>query len=518
MNKRTWLWFSITLFFVVWWTIPNSLAQPNPKNYVLGEVLLTFSDKVSPSVAGTRLNDLSVSVLAYSPQANLVRVQVPIGDEAAMIDTLSQRADVAYVGYNYYIQAQVEPDDPYYQNGTQWALSKIDASTAWQLSSSGKGVTIAIADSGLDLYHEEFTQTIIITGPNYVNPNTLPLDDYGHGTHVAGIIAATANNGVGVAGVSGQAKIMPLKVLDHAGDGKLSSLVDAVYYAVDQGADIINMSIGIKGSKWPCEADITPLAKAFEYADQHGVLLVGASGNANQNGVYCPATLDTVIAVGSTTRFDGRSGFSNYGDRLDVVAPGSSIYSTKPNSYGSLNGTSMATPHVSGLAALIWSFRPDLTHTEVRQIIETTVDDLGEPGKDEFFGWGRINAGRALRELNKLEVSVSQTRYLMGDNTSNMSLQEPLSIKTYNRQAIVTWTATISPEVSWLRMVSEITDTVSYTDPSQLLLEINRPTDYTLETTTLYVDAGPVIGATMIDFELQYVPHVHKYYLPIIKR
>jgi hypothetical protein len=303
------------------------------------------------------------------------------------------------------------------------ADADIDATDAWGLSTGtgGADVIVAVIDSGVNP-HPEFASRML-TGINLANPsfpttNTSDECAPGHGTHVTGILTATGNNGAGIAGVTWGAKILPVRVMrdgQFACTGNLSAATAAVIWATDNGADIINMSVQYQytGTVAP---DIPAFEAAVDYAVLNGVLVVAATGNANSCGVgnvCAPARFANAMAVSGTTdddRFASGSPISNfwlsnYGPEVDVCAPGDRIYSsTGMTTYGTLNGTSMATPHVSGLAALIRSFVPEITVSELRSVIIETAEDLtwnpfGEPplpGWDQYYGHGRINAYRAL--------------------------------------------------------------------------------------------------------------------------
>ncbi len=232
------------------------------------------------------------------------------------------------------------------------------------------------------------------------------MDDDGHGTHVAGIIAANTNNGQGIAGVCPECTILPLKTHDSDGEETFSDVSTAIRYAVEQGAQIINMSFG-KG-KDSCTAE---LADAVNYAYNNGTVLIAAAGNASSTENDCPvkaalytyemnypARFGRVIAVGASNSNDSRADFSHYGPTLDVMAPGVSILSTYLNGgYESHSGTSMASPMVAGVAGLLLSQNPSLTPAQVQKILENSADDIGGSGWDEKTGWGRINAAQALQ-------------------------------------------------------------------------------------------------------------------------
>jgi subtilisin family serine protease len=262
---------------------------------------------------------------------------------------------------------------------------------------------VAVIDTGVDYTHEDL-QGKIILGHNYVNTSPghvqnpdLPMDDYGHGTHVSGAIAALTNNSKGIAGLNWNGKIYAVKVLDYAGSGNISDIISGMTEAVNYGVKILNLSLG--------DANYSPsLENAVNYAYANGCLVVAAAGNENTNTPTYPAAFTNAFAVASTDQNDQRSVWnssaaSNYGSWVDISAPGSMIYSTwLSNSYTYKNGTSMATPLVSGLASLLLGRKPNWTPDQLRDRIQSTSDNIDglNPGYAGQLGTGRINAGRAL--------------------------------------------------------------------------------------------------------------------------
>jgi type VII secretion-associated serine protease mycosin len=289
-----------------------------------------------------------------------------------------------------------------YDESLTYNLQKINAAQAWQSCYQGQGVTVAVVDTGIDLYHPDL-QANLVTGKSFVAGVSSPDDDYGHGTHVAGIVAAVANNG-GIIGVAPAARLMPVKVLDDQGSGSIYDVAEGIEWAADHGARVVNLSLG-------SVSDSATLADVVDYAYNKGVLLVAAGGNCGgasyylngcdyQNQPIYPAAYADVMAVAATDSSDARSSFSTQGSYIEIAAPGSSIYSTYlDGGYATLSGTSMATPHVAGLAALIWSQNPGWSNRQVRARIRDTAQDLGAAGWDEQYGYGRIDAAAAMGVL-----------------------------------------------------------------------------------------------------------------------
>lgn len=286
-------------------------------------------------------------------------------------------------------QSPVIPNDVLYSK-YQWNLPSIETEKGWNISKGTDDVIIAVLDTGVQTNHPDLAGRFV-DGTNIVDPSKMPEDDVGHGTHVAGIIGATVNNTEGVAGVSWFNKIMPVKVLDSSGAGSTYSVAQGIIWAVDHGAKVINMSLGNY-------ANAEFLHDAVKYAYERDVVLVAASGNDNTDRPGYPAAYPEVFAVAATNSGKQRASFSNYGDYIDVAAPGESIASTYPgNQYAALSGTSMSTPHVAALAGLIRSVRPELTNEEVMNIMRNCTVDLGDPGKDIYFGYGEVDVDKALQ-------------------------------------------------------------------------------------------------------------------------
>lgn len=290
-------------------------------------------------------------------------------------------------------------NDPMF--GQQYAPQTIRATEAWSVT-RGAGVTVAVVDTGVDTTHPEF-QGRIVEGYNATTRNGNAKDDNGHGTHVAGIVAAAANNGAGMVGIAPEAKIMPIKVLEADGSGSDAGVADGIVWAADHGAQVINMSLG-----GPGESKV--LADAVEYALKKGVAVLAAMGNDGSNEKSYPAAYPGVLAVGATDDKDAAADFSQWGEWISVSAPGVQILSTFPtykcnlNEYGFpqdyavLDGTSMATPAVAGLAALVKARYASLTPAQLKARLEKAADKVpAASGFDPHFGFGRINAPRSLQ-------------------------------------------------------------------------------------------------------------------------
>ncbi|WNB92519.1 S8 family serine peptidase [Bacillus sp. NEB1478] len=316
----------------------------------------------------------------------IVTLEVPKEkDIHTYVKELKKRENVEYAEPDYLIKKEYTPNDKYFSD--EWHHKTIETERAWDKTKGSPNVIVAVIDGGIDLYQQDLVNRIVFPY-NIVTGSTKYLTPDDHGTHVAGIIGASINNGVGVAGVAPYTKIMPIDAFDGE-YAYTSDVIDAIYYAVEHGADIINMSLG--GYYY---SDL--FNDAVQYAYQHGVVVIAAAGNERKNNLHYPSSYPNVISVGWTDDDDTLSYWSNYGD-TDITAPGTSIYSTLPDSYyGELSGTSMASPVVAGVAALILADNPNLTNEQVAQRLYNSADDLGTTGKDPLFGNGRVNARKAL--------------------------------------------------------------------------------------------------------------------------
>jgi hypothetical protein len=292
--------------------------------------------------------------------------------------------------------ASTSPTDPF--AAQQWGLTAIGAAQVWQYS-QGTGVTVAVIDSGSGP-HPDLTNNLEI-GRTFFSliesegAADVDLKD-GHGTHVAGIIGAVADNGIGIAGVAPKVRLLPVHVLDSEGSGDSRDVARGIRYATDSGARVINLSLG-----GPTES--TSLTSAVQYAVDKGVLVVAASGNGFADSApKWPAASDLTLAVTSTDINNNVGLFAQRGDYIDIAAPGVNILSTATGGYKPLSGTSMSAAYISGAAALLFSAQPTITATQVRDILLNTATDLGTAGRDTTFGVGLLNLPAAFAELFRL--------------------------------------------------------------------------------------------------------------------
>jgi len=289
----------------------------------------------------------------------------------------------------------------------QWGLTAIGAPSVWKIT-RGAGITVAVIDSGSGPHPDldanlDAGRTIF----GFIDSvGVLDIDNAGHGSHVAGIIAAVANNAIGGSGVAPQSRILPIRVLDAQGSGDSKDVSKAVRFAVDSGAKVINLSLG--GT-----TESTSLTAAIQYAVDRNVLVVAAAGNgAADSPPKWPGASDLTIAVTAVDRNNSVTSFDQRGDYIDLAAPGASILSTASNDYKIQSGTSMAAAFVTGAAALLFAAQPSITAAQVRDVLQRTATDIGAPGRDTTFGYGLINLVAAFAELDVMFpkiITVSHT-------------------------------------------------------------------------------------------------------------
>jgi subtilisin family serine protease len=345
-------------------------------------------ESVPPASPGER----TVTVSCVTDAADVVSVDVPASQAQDAIRTLplENPCDMAAVDGTATLMAS---NDTYRLQ--QYALDNVPFENAW-LAATGTGVTVAVIDTGVQSDHADLLGQVV-PGRDYitdVEPWTA-TDVLGHGTHVAGIIAALSNNFLGIAGAAPGVKILPVRVFQNTASGVTASFSDigaGIQWAVDHGADVVSLSLG-GGME-------TFMKAGVDYALAKGVVVVAAAGNSGAATVTYPAAYPGVIAVAATDRSNAKASYSQYGSQVSVSAPGDAIYSTIPSGYDSMSGTSMATPYVSAEAALILQAHPGYSPEEVKALIESSATDLvaspAKQGRDDYTGAGLINPAQAL--------------------------------------------------------------------------------------------------------------------------
>jgi subtilisin family serine protease len=457
----------LTVLFI-FISISNSYAKKDDSNkgkadFVQGEVLVKFKKNTQSDTVQSILDEAGAIIKKKARFVDVHLLSIPSNVPVQKaIEALKRNPNIEYAEPNYIVSVigeevspQLVPNDPRYpemyglnntgQTGGT-SDSDIDAPEAWNMQTGSQGVVIGVIDSGLDFIHEDILGSTFpgnlwinsgeipgngidddvngyiddIIGWDFANNDNNPYDDNDHGTHVSGTIGAIGNNGIGTTGVMWNAQIMALKFLDANGFGSTFDAIEAIVYAINNGAKLTNNSWGGGGFS-------LFLKEAIEASGNAGMLFVTSAGNSGKNTDISPHypssyDLDNIISVAATDHNDNKASFSNYGKvSVDNGAPGVSILSTLPgNSYGKFNGTSMATPHVSGVAGLIWSQFPGLTHLEVRALIRERIDLI--PGLiNKTVSWGRLNAAKAL-SIPSVETTLTCESSIMPPDNLDMNL------------------------------------------------------------------------------------------------
>jgi len=336
-----------------------------------------------------------------------------------IVQAYQNNPNVEYAELNYIVTIDFTADDPFYHS--QWSLQTIDAPEAWDISTGSSQIVVAVVDTGVDYSHRDLQPNMWVNeaelngikgqdddrngyvddiyGYNFIYNNSDPADDHGHGTHCAGIIAAAGNNALDIAGICWSAKIMALKFLGLRGEGTTADVVLALHYAVENGADIISNS-------WGNNNESNVLRDAIDYAHSQGVILVAAAGNDNSDSPHYPAGYEHVISVAATDTDDNKWALSNYGDWVDIAAPGVDILSLRAEgtfqgvshnpSTAVLSGTSMAAPHIAGACALLLSINPLLPYNKLYETLVKAVDPISQ---GICRSNGRLNLSQAVHAV-----------------------------------------------------------------------------------------------------------------------
>lgn len=408
------------------------LSRPGLK-YLQGEILVKFKSGFTEDMIAELNSNHGTSTLCTSPLAGFTRLRIPSDKTVAeMVETYSADPNVEYAEANYIAYAMMVPNDELYP--LQWHLYNptfggIQMESAWD-QTTGEGVVVAILDTGIAFeipaesptdpnscgeQAPDLAQTCFVAGYDFVNNDDLPYDDSspGHGTHVAGTIAQSTGNTTGTAGVAPHVCLMPVKVLDSTGAGTYADVADGIIWATQHGAHVINLGLG------GTEPSVT-LESAVAYAWVNGAVVVAAAGNDRADTVSYPAAYNNyVVAVGATRYDETPAYYSNRGPNLDLTAPGGDLsVDQNGDGYGDgilqqtcelhgsgavswcycfMEGTSMAAAHVSAVAALVIAKGAVATVGEVREAMQATAEDKGEPGRDPQYGWGVVDAHAALQ-------------------------------------------------------------------------------------------------------------------------
>jgi subtilisin family serine protease len=354
--------------------------------FVPGRVLAKFRAGIMPDHARNIIAALGARDADEIPGIAVHILELPYqADEAGFAQAMAQRPEVEFAELDRIVQpADVIPNDPWYA-GWQWHLPKISAPSAWSTTTGGSSIVIAILDTGVDGSHQDLVNKLV-SGWNVYNNNSDWSDVNGHGTNVAGVAGAQSNNGTGVAGVCWACKIMPIRISDTSGSATYSAMASGLTWAADHGARVANISY--------IASDSSTVRSAAQYFQNHGGVVTSSAGNYST--FDSSADNPYILTISAMDINDVFSSFSNYGNNVDLVAPEAGYTTARGNSYMYAGGTSFSSPVVAGVAGLILSVNPALTGPQVQDILKQNADDFGAVGWDIYFGWGRVNAERAV--------------------------------------------------------------------------------------------------------------------------
>ena len=384
-----------TLPFIIIIAAVPGLAQ-NPAGHVTGRILAQRTRNANAAAVARAYNSHGVTVVKSIPQLGLDVLSVPEAAAPGIIRSLEARGLFTFVETDGLAKGAAVPNDPYFPS--QWHLSTINGPAAWDITTGNAAVPIAMVDSGVDATHPDLSSKVI-PGYSFLTSNTNTADVLGHGTATAGTAAAASNNAGGITGVAWLNPIMPLVVLDSTDYASYSNIASAITYAADHGARIINVSIGGSSAS-------STLQSAVTYAWNKGSVVFASAMNNSTSTPYYPAACDLVVSVSATEPTDTLSSFSNYGSWIDLSAPGNNILTTqRGGGYSTWYGTSFSSPIAAATGALALGINPALSATALVNLLQQNSDDIGAPGWDPNFGWGRINAYRtALAATNSISA------------------------------------------------------------------------------------------------------------------
>lgn len=367
-------------------------------------IIIQFKDNIDVDSIINYMGCIVEAVTERLDKRNIRVVKVPEEiDFDKKLRKIRENSVVKYAEPDYIVKSDYIRKDFYYSE--QWYLDKINIENAWDINRNSDDVVVAVLDTGVDYNHIELKGRVL-EGIDLVNNDKDAMDDNGHGTHVAGIVAANSNY-IGINGITQKTKILPIKILDSEGYTTSTVTIDGIYYAIENNVDIINMSLGGSASNSIEE-------KAILDAYNEGIVLVASAGNENTNELAYPAAYTQVISVAATDENDDKADFSNWGEWIDIAAPGVNILSTAPyildednlsDGYMYMSGTSMATPIISGVCALIKAQHPNWTPQQIEWAIEkSSVQKDNTDRWNLLKGYGRVDAFRALQTL-ELDVT-----------------------------------------------------------------------------------------------------------------
>jgi subtilisin family serine protease len=464
---------------------PGAPAQTTVPHgsHIAGELLVGAASSVSDADLEAAYKGHGGQKIRALSQIKVHHIKVPENALDAVEAALRRNPKISFAEKNFIAQANLVPNDPNF--GNQWHLPKVSAPAAWDLTTGSSSVVVAVIDSGVDPYHPDLSNKLV-AGYNWLGGSTSDTHDVlGHGTAVAGVIGADTNSGIGVAGLAWNTTIMPLVVINSSNYATYANIAAAINYAADHGAKVINMSLG--GTSYS-----STLQNAVNYAWSKGSVIVAAAGNNSSSAAFYPAALNNVIAVSATDGNDNLANFSNFGSWITVAAPGTYIHTTtNGGGYGNWQGTSFATPQVAALAALLFARNPSLSNQQAMDLIKNNSDDLGAAGFDTSFGWGRINAYRAVQAVQSTpNLSVNITSPANNSTVSSIvtvstsvSSQNPVSrVELYVNGSLLATDTTSPFAFSW--------DTTGLSGSQSLLAKVIDVAGYSATSSPITVNVG----------------------------
>ncbi len=377
-------WLTIVIFSSLSTFMMAQWADP----YVEGEVLVKFKpgSQMAAMAENTRLG---AQVMEIVGGVGVSRLKLP--RSMSVVQAVNHYSKLPFVEFaepNFYLQLFFTPNDPSW--GIQWGPQKIQCPQAWDINKGDSSVRIGIIDTGISTTHPDLASKVV-AGYNHYNNNSNWNDGYGHGSHCAGIAAAITNNGIGIAGVGFNCSLLAGKAFSDGGSGTTTTAANAINWAVSNGAKVLSMSFGFSSGS-------STLSNAINNAWNSGCIPIAAAGNSGGTHTFYPAGYANCMSVAASNSSDGKASWSTYGTHIDVAAPGVSIYSCwTGTSYAYSDGTSMACPHVAGIAGLVWShFGTNQSTAFVRSQIEQNCDNVGGWVANGWCKYGRVNAYKAL--------------------------------------------------------------------------------------------------------------------------
>ena len=415
-----------------------------------------FIYKIEDDVTKREIKEMETAIDGLSEDPECGEAEEILSNKLYTADSLETIEEVAEPDMIEYIEPDyvtglMETNDYYYESDG-WFLEMIKAPYVWEREVFGEGVVVAVIDTGARMSHPDFDTDRFVEPYNAIDDSTNVEDTNGHGTGMAGIIAASYNNETGLTGVMPKAAIMPIKVVDGTAKGTHASLIKGIDYAAEHGADVINMSLGD-------EHESAAMNEACSRAAAKGAILVAAAGNTGDSTIMYPASYSSVVSVGSIETDGAHSDFSTYNKYVDVAAPGRGILMPAKTAYARITGTSASSPQVAAMAAMVKSMDPSVNGAGFKEILSRTCIDKGAAGRDNYFGYGLMDMSRAYRYITGsfglYKASLSYTSYVYNGKPrspavtvtkASETLQKTDYKVTYpkNRTAVGTYTVTIT--------------------------------------------------------------------------